>query len=311
MVNLDIVTGFLGAGKTTLINRLLAEAYAGEKPVLIENEFGDVSIDDSLIEDQKTQVRTLSSGCICCTLKGDFVDGITGVVQQYAPGRIIIEPTGLADPAEILSACEQAAQAVPLRINALITLANAKNLLPLLAVGVDVYKKQISAANLLVLKKKKILGPDELTETMNTIRELNPNCTLVDQDRQQLDSLSILTLAEDAFGSCPVCGDRHDHEHEHHHENGIEEAHSLAFFPQKTFSPEELAGLFTAFSDGNYGRILRAKGFLKNAEGKFAHMEYVYGQGELLDSGYTGPPKFVVIGIGLDETGLSQLMGDA
>jgi len=312
MVDLDIITGFLGAGKTTLINRLLAEAYAGENPILIENEFGDVSIDDSLIEDQKTQVRVLSSGCICCTLKGDFVDGITEVVKQYTPSRIIIEPTGLADPAEILSACEDAGRAVPLRINTFITVVNAENLLPLLAVGVGVFEKQISGANLLVLNRTELLPPDELAETLDTIKRLNPYCVIVDQDRQRLDALSILTLAQDAARPCPECGNhncQHEHAH-HHHENGIEDAASLAFFPERIFSGEELGELFTAFSGGSYGRILRAKGFLKNSDGTFTHLEYVYGQGELLDCGYAGPPKFVVIGMGLDGAGLSRLIGD-
>jgi G3E family GTPase len=317
MVNLDIITGFLGAGKTTLINTLLAGAYAGENTIVIENEFGDVSIDDSLIEDKETQVRTLSSGCICCTLKGDFIESITEVVKHYAPERIIIEPTGLADPVDILSACELAGTAVPLRINAHITAANAKNLLPVLTVGGAVFRKQIYGANFLLLNRTKLLNPDRLTETINKIRELNPNCAIVDQDRRRLDALSILTLAEDAFESSPACREQHcqhdhddDHEHHHHHhEDGIEEISSLAFFPEKSFSPEELTELFTAFAGGIHGRILRAKGFLKNTEGKFAHLEYVYKQGELLDSGYAGPPKFVVIGLGLDEAGLSRLMG--
>jgi len=308
MVNLDIITGFLGAGKTTLINKLLAEAYIGEKPFLIENEFGEVGIDDSLIEDDEIQVRLLTSGCICCTLKGDFVDGITQVVEQYSPSRIIIEPTGLAAPSDILSACEEAGKKVPVRVNAFITLANAKNLLLILAAPIDLFKKQISDANILVLNRTKSLSPEELNKTMEAIKNLNPNCIILDQDRQQMDSLSILTLAEDAAKPCSSHSCEHDHEHMHSIE-GLENISSLAFFPEKLFSTKELTGLFTEFSEKRCGHILRAKGFLKTENG-YAHLEYVYGQGEILDNAYTGPPKFVIIGIGLDKNAISHMLGE-
>lgn len=301
MVNLDIITGFLGAGKTTLISRLLAEAYAGERPVLIENEFGEVSIDDSLIEDQEVQVRLLASGCICCTLKGGFIEGITQVVEQYSPSRIIIEPTGLADPLDILLACEEAGEAVPVRVSTFITMANAENLLALLTVGGDLFKKQISTANILVLNRTKLLSSGELTETMGMIRGLNPSCVIVDQDRQQMDALSILTLAEDAAKPNP------EHNHDHGIE-GLENVSSLSFFPERSFSPEELTGLLAAFSKGWGGQVLRAKGFFKKAGGGYSHLEYVYGRGESLDSAYTGSPKFVVIGTGLDEATLKRLL---
>ena len=307
MVNLDIITGFLGAGKTTLINRLLAEAYIGEKPVLIENEFGKVSIDDSLIEDKEVQVRLLTSGCICCTLKGDFVEGIIQVVEQYSPSRIVIEPTGLAVPSDILSICEDAGKKVPVRVNSFLTLANAKNLLRILNAPIELFRKQISEAGILVLNRTKLLSPDELKETMDAIRILNPHCTILDQDHQNLDALSILTLAEDVIKPCVSHNCQHEHDHTHNVE-GIENISSLAFFPERQFSIEELTGLFTAFSEGRCGQILRAKGFL-GTEGGFAHLEYVYGRGELLKNAYAGPPRFVVIGTGLDENTLRDLLG--
>jgi len=307
VVNLDIITGFLGAGKTTLINRLLAEAYIGEKPVLIENEFGKVSIDDSLIEDKEVQVRLLTSGCICCTLKGDFVEGIIQVVEQYSPSRIVIEPTGLAVPSDILSICEDAGKKVPVRVNSFLTLANAKNLLRILNAPIELFRKQISEAGILVLNRTKLLSPDELKETMDAIRILNPHCTILDQDHQNLDALSILTLAEDVIKPCVSHNCQHEHDHTHNVE-GIENISSLAFFPGKLFSLKEMTGLFTAFSEGHCGQILRAKGFLKTDDG-YAHLEYVYGQGELLDTTYDSLSKFVVIGIGLDKNALSQLLG--
>ena len=315
-IKLDIIAGFLGAGKTTLINRLLAEAYTGEKPVLIENEFGKVGIDDSLIEDKEVQVRLLSSGCICCTLKDDFVDGIIQVVNQYSPGRIVIEPTGLADPPDILSVCREAGRMVPVQVNAFITVVNAENCLSLLAAGVEIYKKQISGAKMIVLNRTGRLPHEKLAKTTETIRLLNPKCLIVDQDRQLMDALSILTLAEDVIKPSDkgnfICGDHdcnHDYDHNHTHGyEGIKNITSLAFFPGRVFSSEEMAGLFNVFSSGNNGQILRAKGFLKKAEGGYAHLEYVYGRGEIFDSSYTGLPKFVVIGTGLDRDVLEKLI---
>lgn len=314
MVNMDIITGFLGAGKTTLINKLLAEDYIGEKPVLIENEFGEASIDESLIENKKVQVQLLSSGCICCTLKGDFVDGIRKIMEQYNPSHIIIEPTGLADPSDILSACKEAGKSVPVRINAFISIANAKNFMRILDLGIELFRKQISSANFLVLNRTALLNPNEVTKTMNAIRRLNPNCIIVDQDRQHMDTVSILTLAEDAAKPYPDCGN-HNCENNHHHDHGhgvegFENISSLTFFPKRSFETKEMAGLFTAFSEGRIGQILRAKGFLKKAKGGYAYLEYVYGRGDLLDIDYTGLPKLIVIGIGLDKTSLTSLLGD-
>ncbi len=139
MIAVDIITGFLGAGKTTLINKLLAEAYAGELPVIIENEFGNVGIDDSLIENPEIQVRLLASGCICCTLISGFVEGLAEVAEKYHPTRIIVEPTGLADPDDVLAACTEAAKRAPLAVRTLITVANADNIIPLLAVGGELF----------------------------------------------------------------------------------------------------------------------------------------------------------------------------
>jgi G3E family GTPase len=310
MVNLDIVTGFLGAGKTTLINRMLAEAYTGEKPVLIENEFGEVGIDDSLIEDPQVQVRLLSSGCICCSLKGDFVEGISQVVEQLAPSRIIIEPTGLADPSDVLSACAEAGKAVQVRVNAFITIVNAKNFLPLLSAGGEIYKKQISMASMLVLNRTKQLRPDKFAESMDELRRINPNGLILDEDSMHPDALTILTLAEGTTAPCADCGS-HGCQHDHAHEiKSLENISSLSFFPKKLFSKDELTGLFEVFAKGSGEQILRAKGFLKKAEGGYAHLEYVYGQGELFDSAYSGPPKFVVIGYKLNKTALTRVLGE-
>ena len=195
MIKLDIITGFLGAGKTTLINKLLAEAYIDEKPVLIENEFGEVSIDDSLV-DPEIQVRTLTSGCICCTLSGDFINGIIQVIEQYQPTRIIIEPTGLAEPKDILAACAEAQEQVDVAVNLFITVVDGANFLPLFYVTGDLFKRQISDASLIVLNRSKQLTTNELAETLQLLTELNDAAPILDEDSENLDGLSILAIGE-------------------------------------------------------------------------------------------------------------------
>jgi G3E family GTPase len=322
MVKLDIIAGFLGAGKTTLINKLLAEVYTGEKPILIENEFGSVSIDDNLIEDPKVQVRVLASGCICCTLKGDFVHGVVKV-EEFQPSCILIEPTGLANPADILTACDEVGKTAPLQVNAFVTVANAKTILPLLKISGKLFETQITGARLLLLNRTEKLEPEKLAETKKMIGRLNPDCILMDQDDIEANPLAIMTLAEEAvqrrrkdeqhsYGHDHEHDHGHDHEYYHDHEHGgvtgARDAASLSFFPEKVFSDEELKKLFVAFSSGDYGLIFRAKGFLKKEGGGFAHLEYVYGQGEQFDSAYSGEPKFVVIGVKLDKPALSRIL---
>ena len=236
MVTLDIIAGFLGAGKTTLINKLLAEVYTGEKPVLIENEFGSVSIDDNLIEDSEVQVRVLASGCICCTIRGDFQRGVVEVVEQYNPSRILIEPTGLADPADIFTAVEEAGKSVPLRVNAFVTVANAETVLPLVTLCGDLFKTQIAGAKLLLLNRAARLKAETLDKTMEIIRKLNPDCILLDQDDGETTPLSILALAEEAMQGCPCCGHghglheghihRHEHGHGHGHDHDADNCHA-------------------------------------------------------------------------------------
>ena len=331
MVYLDIITGFLGSGKTTLINRLLADAYQGEKPILIENEFGDVGIDDQLIADPDIQVRMLASGCVCCTLKGDFISGIREVVDQYAPARIVIEPTGLADPQDILQACEEATQAVPAEINTFVTIANARNLQSLLAVGGDIFQKQIAGARLLLLNRTDLLSPEKLAKARTLIKEINPDCLILEEGVEPLDALRILALAEESTKQLRELqlheahgggaheegaheahhhhdGSHHHHDHHHHEESSFGAVASSVFYPERTFSTREIEELYAVFSKGDFGQILRAKGFLKTDAGGYTQIQYVYEQGETRDTPYTGSPKLVIIGSCLDKQALIQCL---
>ena len=318
MSKLNIITGFLGAGKTTLINKLLAECWRGERPVLIENEFGDVPIDSELIDDADIQVKTLASGCICCTLKTGFVDGITEVVRRFAPERILIEPTGLADLEDVLSACREAARSVPLTLDSVITVVSAENLLPLLAVGGEFFPRQIQEARFVLVSRSQLCSGEELSEVVSAVRELNPGCPIMSGDWAQLDSLTITAAAEEALAlhwhehvhDHGLCG-HHDHEHEHchhHHHGDAEEFAALPFFPARRFASSEIEALLDALSDPALGEIFRAKGFLTLDSGERVLAEYVYGSGSFAPRACTGDDRFVVIGRNLDGAALRRLI---
>ena len=313
VISIDIISGFLGAGKTTLINKLLAEAYISENPVLIENEFGDVGIDDSLIENPEIQVRLLASGCICCTLASGFVQGIKEVAEKYNPTRIIVEPTGLANPTDVLAACLEAGKSVPLKVSTLITVANATNIIPLLAVGGTLFTEQLTGAEIILLSCTQLLTQTELTEVIEAVQTLNPHCPILDCNWKDLDSLALLSMAEEervqkSGEVCQVCRHVHNHEHEHSLQHGTEAYSSLAFFPEHPYTETQAQTLLTELSRGRYGDILRAKGFLRRPGSGFYRIGYVYGRGELLPITYEGQSKFVIIGRKLNLSALSELM---
>ena len=321
MVKLDIITGFLGAGKTTLINKLLKECWQEERPVLIENEFGDVPIDTALIADPDIQVKLLASGCICCSLKGSFVQGITQIVETYHPKRILIEPTGLADLEEVLSACVQASEQVPLEINSVITVISGENLLPLLEVSGPFFQRQIQEARFALVSCAQLCTAEELREVWDTVRKLNPSCPILAEDWEKLDGLTITAAAEEAAAryaqahapaeeaarSDPAPHAQHHHAHDHPHHDA-EAFTAVPFFPRRRFSEEELTILLTGLGNAALGQVFRAKGFLTLESGERVLAEYVYGRSSRVPTGYTGRDRFVVIGRNLDTEALKALV---
>ncbi len=301
MVKLDIVTGFLGAGKTTLINKLLAEGLAQEKPILIENEFGDVSIDDEILSSD-IQVKTLSSGCICCSMKGDFIKGIAEVIRTYAPSRIIVEPTGLADLRDILSACQEAAETVALQVNSVITVISAENFLPLIMVGGEFFQKQAMQAKFAIMSCTQLHTPDEVEETMREFRRLNPDCPILAEDWDTLDSLTIMACAEQAYADCASAASVSGEEPVF--ADGFT---SMSVLPLRRFTDASICTMLERLGQEKYGQIFRAKGFLKTLEGECRLVEYVYGKGSSTPCNYEGPSKFIVIGKKLNKRLINRL----
>ena len=175
MAKIDIVSGFLGAGKTTLIKKLLAEAYQGEKLVLIENEFGEISVDGGFLKDAGVEISEMSSGCICCSLVGDFGKALHEVEDQFHPDRILIEPSGVGKLSDVVAAVEKAAQDDPsLKLNSFVTVADAAKVKVYMKNFGEFYNNQIESAGTIILSRTQNLSQEKLEAAAALLREKNP-----------------------------------------------------------------------------------------------------------------------------------------
>ena len=233
MTKIDVFSGFLGAGKTTLIKKLLKEAYAGEKLVLIENEFGEIGIDGGFMKDAGIQVTEMNQGCICCSLVGDFGKALAQVLEQFHPDRILIEPSGVGKLSDVLKAVMNV-QNDDLVLNTYTTVVDASKIKMYMKNFGEFYKNQVETAKTIILSRSQKLSEDKLAEALAMIRQLNEHATIVTTPWDDINGKQILeameiknSFAEELLkdeGICPVCGHHHDddddecdHDHEHHH----------------------------------------------------------------------------------------------
>ena len=233
MTKIDIFSGFLGAGKTTLIKKLIAEAYAGEKLVLIENEFGEIGVDGGFLADAGVNITEMNSGCICCSLVGDFAKALKKVIEEYHPDRVIIEPSGVGKLSDVVRAVRDVAD-LDAEINGVTTVADAKKCKMYMKNFGEFYNDQVTYAGTIVLSHTAGMSEEKLGACVEMLRGLNPDAVIVTTDWNDLDGKTILGAIEDKrtlAGElselleeekvCPVCGHHHDdendHDHEHHH----------------------------------------------------------------------------------------------
>ena len=241
MTKIDVFSGFLGAGKTTLIKKLLKEAYAGEKLVLIENEFGEIGIDGGFMKDAGIQVTEMNQGCICCSLVGDFGKALAQVLEQFHPDRILIEPSGVGKLSDVLKAVMNV-QSDDLVLNTYTTVVDASKIKMYMKNFGEFYKNQVETAKTIILSRSQKLSEDKLAEALAMIRQLNEHATIVTTPWDDINGKQILeameiknSFAEELLkdeGICPVCGHHHDddddecdHDHEHHHHHHEEDDH--------------------------------------------------------------------------------------
>ncbi len=230
MTKIDIISGFLGAGKTTLIKKLLAEAYRGEKLVLIENEFGEISIDGGFLKESGVQISEMSSGCICCSLVGDFNQALKDVAAQFHPDRILIEPSGVGKLSDVIVAVENtAAEAPDLKLNSFVTVADASKVKVYMKNFGEFYNNQIESAGTIVLSRTQKLSQEKLEAAVGLLREKNPEAAILTTPWDDLDGKTILSaiekvsLAEELLAKMRAEHEAEEAEHAHHHHDHEEE----------------------------------------------------------------------------------------
>ena len=240
MIKVDIFSGFLGAGKTTLIKKLIAEAYGDEKIVLIENEFGEIGVDSGFLKDSGIEINEMTAGCICCTLVGDFAKALAEVAEKYNPDRILIEPSGVGKLSDVIIAVQDS-HIEELQLNSFTTVVDAKRCKAMMMSFGEFYENQVENASSVVLSHQAGLSEEKLAEVIGMIREHNSTCSIVTTDWDKIDGSKILKVMEDNKTMSAelehlreeahrelehhhhdhdhdeecCCG--HDHEHEHHH----------------------------------------------------------------------------------------------
>ena len=380
MTKIDIFSGFLGAGKTTLIKKLIAEAFKGEKLVLIENEFGEIGIDGGFMQDAGIEVTEMSQGCICCSLVGDFGKALKKVMEQYAPNRILIEPSGVGKLSDVIRAV-QGLEEHDIALNSFTTVVDAKKCKMYMKNFGEFFNNQVEHAGTIILSRTADMDEKKLADVVAMLREKNKTAVIITTDWNALNGAQILEamehrdtleaelkhLSEDE-DVCPVCGHHHhdddedehehhhhhhdddddddecgcgchhhhdddddddEHEHEHEHEHAHEHEHehehhhhhhhghdadevfvSWGVETPKKFTVEELETKLDMLENAErFGAVLRAKGIVAGADGKWIHFDYVPGEKNIRygSAGVTG--RLCVIGSKLNEAELTALFG--
>ena len=234
MTKIDIISGFLGAGKTTLIKKLLQEAFVGEKVVLIENEFGEIGIDGGFLKEAGIEITEMNSGCICCSLVGDFGKSLKEVLDKFNPDRIIIEPSGVGKLSDVIKAVEDVKAELPQAelnsFSAVVDVTKAKIYMKNFG---EFFNNQVESAKTIILSRTQKCAESKLDTVLSMLKEHNANAAIITTPWEELDGKVILAAMEQKTSfeqevlkeeECPVCGHHHhhDHEHEHHHEHGEE-----------------------------------------------------------------------------------------
>ena len=340
MTKIDIFSGFLGAGKTTLIKKLLEEAYSGERVVLIENEFGEIGIDGGFLAEAGIEITEMNSGCICCSLVGDFTEALSKVLRELHPDRILIEPSGVGKLSDVLRAV-RAVECEDAKINAYVTVADVNKCRMYMKNFGEFYIDQIKEAGAIVLSHTDSAKPGRAEEAVELLREHNPEAVIVTTSWASLDGRELLSAIEGADTLDKELREleheHHHHEegeechcHEHHHHEDGEECHcgcgghhheghhhadevftSVGVETVKKFTKEELDTILDSLSEReDCGMVLRAKGIVASADGdKWLHFDYIPGEADVRYGrpGIIG--RLCVIGAGIDKDKIKELFG--
>ena len=339
MTIIDIYSGFLGAGKTTLIKKMIQEAYCGQQLVLIENEFGEIGIDGGFLQDAGINITEMNSGCICCSLVGDFGKALTEVIERYHPDRIVIEPSGVGKLSDVIAAVEKVTGEDVVLGNT-VAVADAGKVKVYMKNFGEFYNNQIETASTIILSRTDAIAQAKLDAAVALLREHNANAALITTPWNELTGSQIMdamegkdTAAKDLVKEehhhhdheeghcCGHHGEHHHHDHEdghcccghhhgeHHHHHADEVFTSWGVETAKKFSQKDIEIALRKLDTGAYGMVLRAKGIVACVDGGWIHFDYVPGEGDIRmgSAGVIG--KLCVIGSNLDEYGVAAAFG--
>ncbi len=232
MTKIDIISGFLGAGKTTFIKKMIDEAFKGEQIVLIENEFGEVGIDGGFLKDSGIEITEMNSGCICCSLVGDFGKNLNEVITKYHPDRILIEPSGVGKLSDVMKSVIDIEKEQDVKLNALVTVVNALKASKQMKAFGEFFNNQIEYATTVILSRSQNATPEQLEFCVNQIQKLNPNAAIITTDWASIPGEQILKVMEGqdnlemkVLAEARHAHDEEEHEHEHHHHDHDHEEH--------------------------------------------------------------------------------------
>ena len=326
MTKIEIISGFLGAGKTTLIKKLLKEVFAGEKVVLIENEFGEIGIDGGFLKESGVQITEMNSGCICCSLVGDFGTALKEVIETYAPDRILIEPSGVGKLSDVTRAVRGVAAHEPVELNSSVTVVDGQKCRMYMKNFGEFFNNQVEHAGTIVISRTQKMSDEKVEACVNMLREKNPTATIITTPWDELKGEQIMAAMEhqdllmkedleaehDHDEECG-CG-CHDHDHEHHHDHDHDHDHADEVFtswgketPHK-YSEEQLRAILNKLSeDDDCGIVLRAKGIVPCTDGGWLHFDMVPEEFEIRHGAadYTG--RLCVIGSHLNDGELTKV----
>ena len=340
MTKIDIYSGFLGAGKTTLIKKMIAEGYCGQKLVLIENEFGEIGIDGGFLQEAGINITEMNSGCICCSLVGDFGKALEQVITEYNPDRVIIEPSGVGKLSDVIGAVEKVHD---VELGYTVAVADAGKVKVYMKNFGEFYNNQIETATTIILSRTDVIAQDKLDKAVAMLREHNAEATIVTTPWGELTGEQLVKAME---GKATVaaqleelehahhehhhhehdehccCG--HDHEHEHHHHDHDEHCtcghdhhhhHADEVFTSwgvetaRKFTVEEIHSALEALDTDEYGMVLRAKGIVPCVNGGWIHFDFVPCEHNVRMGGADITGKLCVIGSQLNEAAVAALFG--
>ena len=327
MTKIDIISGFLGAGKTTLIKKLLKEAFAGEKVVLIENEFGEIGVDGGFLKEAGIEIKEMNSGCICCSLVGDFGTSLKEVLETYHPERIIIEPSGVGKLSDVAAAVENVKFEEEVKVNSAVAVVDATKCKMYIKNFGEFFVNQIQHAGTVILSRTQKLSEEKLKKAVELIREQNQTATIITTEWDQLEGSTILAhmektstmeeeLLKDAIKAahehhheegCGCGHDHHDH-HGHHHHHADEVFGSWGIETTHKYTVEEIENALAALNDEEkYGTILRAKGIVAGADGSWIHFDYVPEETSVRTGSAMVIGRLCVIGAHIKEEAIKEL----